>query len=250
MTDTTPTLLLLDTPHDQQNFPDLLPTTPTHLDLPSPPGRSDIRTPDEELYGVTLLQKLVTEAHLRNLSKLVVPVPLISLPRTASDEHMTDGAVEAHAAVADLLDACRPLIRKCLDVGAVNVLISPLSPKCIATLEMCAYKARRDAARERQARMEIIRGRKRSWVGVNEQKPFAYLREEMVAGLMKGICRLDNDDEQIAAAHVAVAPNRQAAVAAAVGHWHFSAYDFSDDELLVGAVFMFKHVLAVPALEQ
>lgn len=213
----------------------------------------DIRTPDEELYGLTLLQKLVTEAQLRNVSKLVVPVPVISLPHTddaATSEHMTDGAVEADVAAPGMLDAYRPLIRKCLDIGAVDVLISPLSPKCIATLEICAYKARRDAAREQQAIMEITRGRKRSWVGVNEQKPFAYLREEMVAGLMKGICRLDTEDSRIGGAHIAVSPERQAAVAAAVGHWHFDAHDFSEDELLVGAVFMFKHALALPDLER
>lgn len=213
----------------------------------------DIRTPDEELYGLTLLQKLVTEAHLRNVSKLVVPVPVISLPHAddvTASEHMTDGAVEANVAAPGMFDIYRPLIRKCLDIGAVDVLIKPLSPKCIATLEICAYKARRDAAREQQAIMEITKGRKRSWVGVNEQKPFAYLREEMVAGLMRGICRLDIDDGHIGAAHIAVSPERQATVAAAVGHWHFAAHEFSDDELLVGAVLMFKHAFAMPDLEQ
>ncbi|KJZ78995.1 hypothetical protein HIM_01768 [Hirsutella minnesotensis 3608] len=250
-TDTTPTLVLLDTPHDEFNLAVRPQSSATSkpLNLLSPPGYMDIRAPDEELYGLSLLQKLVTEAHLRNVSKLVVPVPVISLPQpvaTAVRKHMTDGVVEDPG----MLDAFRPLIRTCLDIGAVDVLISPISPKCIATLEICAYKARRDAAREQQALMEITKGRKRSWVGINEQRPFAYLREEMVSGLMKGICRLDNDDEKkIAGAHIAVSQERQAALAASVGHWHFSAHEFSDDELLLGAVYMFKHVLALPELE-
>jgi hypothetical protein len=29
--------------------------------------------------------------------------------------------------------------------------------------------------------------RKRSWVGVEEEKPYAYLREQMVSSLMEGI---------------------------------------------------------------
>jgi 3',5'-cyclic-nucleotide phosphodiesterase len=32
------------------------------------------------------------------------------------------------------------------------------------------------------------RTRKMSWVGVDEEKPFAYLREAMVSNLMSGIC--------------------------------------------------------------
>ncbi|PHH88697.1 hypothetical protein CDD83_7194 [Cordyceps sp. RAO-2017] len=256
MTDTTPTLVLLDTPHEEPPPDQPPPSTSSsnHAEPPSPPGGLEIRRPDEQLYGLTLLQKLVTEAHLRNVSKLVIPVPVISLPGSALaiiNDHMTDGAIESHPDYAlASLDAYRPLIRKCLDIGAVDVLISPLSAKCIATLEICAYKARRDAARDQQALMEITKGRKRSWVGVNEQKPFAYLREAMVSGLMKGICRLDADDGPIAGAHIAVSPERQVAVATAVGHWQFSAHEFSDDELLVAAMLMFKHALAMPDLER
>jgi hypothetical protein len=97
--------------------------------------------------------------------------------------------------------------------------------------------------------MEIRRGRKRSWVGVNEQKPFAYLREAMVSGLMNGICRLSPEEDQIINGHIAVSTERQRAVAAAVGHWHFCAHSFTEDELLVGAMVMFQHALSLPQLE-
>ncbi|PHH72854.1 hypothetical protein CDD80_4210 [Ophiocordyceps camponoti-rufipedis] len=252
MTDPTPTLVLLDTPHDDA-FSTLSspvsPTSPLHAEPPSPPGGREIRRPDEELYGLTLLQKLVTEAHLRNVSKLIIPVPVLGLsdPAAAVTGPMTDGAVETSG--LGLLYAHRPLLRKCLDIGAVDVIISPLSAACIATLEMCAYKARRDATREQQALLEFAKGRKRSWVGVNEQKPYAYLREAMVSGLMRGICRLDHDDGRIAGAHIAVSLERQTALALAVGSWHFCAHSFTDDELLVAAMLMFKHALAMPELE-
>ncbi|KND95012.1 3',5'-cyclic-nucleotide phosphodiesterase regA [Tolypocladium ophioglossoides CBS 100239] len=255
MTDMTPTLVLLDTPHDEHISEPRSSSRPSSArhESSSPAGAAEIHRPDEELYGLTLLQKLITEAHLRSISKLMVPVPIISYPDSVTSvpsEQMTDGAVETLSIPAGTLTAHRRLIRKCLDLGAVDVIISPLSSKCITTLEICAYKAHRDAAREQQAIMEITKGRKRSWVGVNEQKPFAYLREAMVSGLMKGICRLDADEAQIASAHMAVSSDRQAAIAAAVGDWHFCAHEFSDDELLVASMVMFKHALAVPELER
>jgi hypothetical protein len=43
---------------------------------------------------------------------------------------------------------------------------------------------------------------------------------------------------------------RKAAVANAVGTWSFSAHDFTDDELLHGALVMLEHVLSMPELEK
>ncbi|KAH0494198.1 hypothetical protein TgHK011_000827 [Trichoderma gracile] len=244
MMDMTPTMVLLDTPHDEW-IPDPLPNA-SSADPNFVNRDSEIHTPDENLYGLTLLQRLITEAHLRSISKLVVPIPIISYPD--SREQMTDGTAEPSSNPAGSQPVSRKLIRRCLDLGAVDVIISPLGPKCIATLEICAYKAHRDAARDQQAMMEITKGRKRSWVGVNEQKPFAYLREAMVSGLMNGICRLSPEDDQIASAHIAVSSERQAVIAEAVGRWHFDAHEFSDDELLVAALQMFKHALTSPDL--
>ncbi|KHN95133.1 3'5'-cyclic nucleotide phosphodiesterase, catalytic domain protein [Metarhizium album ARSEF 1941] len=239
---------LLDTfGDDQRALSGSSPSTP-----PLVAQASEIHTPNEELYGLGLLQKIITEAHLRNISKLVVPVAVISHPETTvpnGGHQMTDGASEAAPVPQATLAANRQLMRTCLDLGAVDVLISPLSPKCTTTLEICAYKAHRDAAKEQQALMAVAKGRKRSWVGVNEQKPFAYLREAMVSGLMNGICRLDSNDGQLAGAHIAVSSTRQVEIADAVGRWHFCAHSFSDDELLVAALIIFKHALAEPELE-
>ncbi|RSL87496.1 hypothetical protein CEP52_015502 [Fusarium oligoseptatum] len=253
MLDLKPTLILLDTPHDE----------PIHESRrrplsPSPSCTSstedvDIHTPDEDLYGLGLLQKIITEAHLRGMSKLIVPIPVISNPQIehpSTNGQMTDGAVEPLTSPLGSLDANRQLIRRCLDLGAVDVIISPLSDKCITSLEICAYRAHRDAAKEQQTLLEIRQGRKRSWVGVNEEKPFAYLREAMVSGLMNGICRLSTNDDQINNAHVAVSSERQTAIAAAVGSWRFCAHSLSDDELLVAAMDMFRHALSMPELER
>lgn len=255
MYNATPTLVIIDTPHDEK-IPAALPTA-TPAGAPSAEA-FDIHTPDEQLYGLALLQKLITESQLRSMAKLIIPVPIISVaPATLagaaagiSVAASTDGATEDPS--LQTLDAHRPLVRRCLDLGAVEVIISPLNNKCISTLEIAAYKANRDASRDAQALREISAGRKRSWVGVsvgNEQKPFAYLREAMVSGLMKGICRVDQDDEQIVSAHIAVSAERQEQITAAVGRWHFCAHSFTDDELLVAAMLMFKHALEMPALE-
>ncbi|KAH7170551.1 hypothetical protein EDB81DRAFT_169827 [Dactylonectria macrodidyma] len=251
MLDLKPTVVLLDTPHDEH-----VPEPRNRSMSPSPSCESDegadIHTPDEALYGLDLLQKIITEAHLRGMSKLVVPIPMISGSNGAMSvsEQMTDGAVEPFNAPLGSLASNRRLIRRCLDLGAVDIIVSPLSSKCIPTLEICAYRAHRDAAKEQQTLMEIRQGRKRSWVGVNEEKPFAYLREAMVSNLMKGICRLSSSDDQINKAHIAVSSERQAAIALVVGSWHFCAHSFTDDELLVAAMAMFKHALAMPDLER
>lgn len=255
MMDMTPTIVLIDTPHDER-IPDLYMSMSSSSHRDSVIGRSgEIHTPDENLYGLNLLQRLITETHLRSISKLVVPVPIISCseePVPTSNGPMTDGAVEPFTVTIppSVLAAHRPLIRRCLDLGAVDVIISPLNSKCITTLEICAYKAHKDASRDQKALLEVTKGRKRSWVGINEHKPFAYLREAMVSGLMNGICRLGPEDDQITSAHIAVSSERQAAIATAVGRWHFCAHSFSDDELLVASMVIFKHALTMPELER
>lgn len=254
MLDLRPTIVLLDTPCDADisNPRATSPPSPSPSDDPAA-EEINIHTPNEDLYGLGLLQKIVTEAHLRSMSKLVVPVPILRHPEAEHSPlngQMTDGAVEPMLMPFDPLTANRQLVKRCLDLGAVDIITNPLSSNCIATLEICAYRAHRDAAREQQALREIRQGRKRSWVGVNEEKPFAYLREAMVSGLMSGICRMSSNDDQIHNAHIAVSSDRQTAIAEAVGSWRFCAHSFTDDELLVAAMGMFRHALAMPDLER
>jgi hypothetical protein len=44
--------------------------------------------------------------------------------------------------------------------------------------------------------------------------------------------------------------DRKTFVEHAVGTWAFSAHDFTDDELLYGALVMLKHALQMPELER
>lgn len=143
------------------------------------------------------------------------------------------------------------LVQTCIDFGAVDVMTGPLQPQNIESLEVHAYKAQQASTKERDALIAARKNRKRSWVGVDTGgKPFAYLREAMVAGLMRGICRLDDDDEtSLGTFRISISAERQAFIAEAVGQWNFCAHDFSDDELVVAASLIFSHALSMNELE-
>ena len=56
---------------------------------------------------------------------------------------------------------------------------------------MHAYRRYKEVSKEDSNFALTKRNRKRSWVGIDEERPYAYLREVMVSGLMDGICNPD-----------------------------------------------------------
>ncbi|KAI1808419.1 3',5'-cyclic-nucleotide phosphodiesterase regA [Daldinia bambusicola] len=256
-----PTLVLIDTPYDEQVLDPLPPERDHSPFSESEQDEQKNGQLDEELYGLRLLERIVYETHLRSLTKLVVPIPVISFPllRTppANDGINDDPPQPAYADYLSEVPGAtgksltnRALLRKCLDSGAVDVMASPLHIKTLTTLEVHAYRAHKEAAREQQAALEVRRGRKRSWVGVHEEQPYSYLREAMVSGLMRGICHSGEDPEdRIGNVKVNVPSDRRSQIAKAIGKWHFSAHDFCDDSLLIAAILMFKHAFSMPELE-
>lgn len=136
-----------------------------------------------DLYGVHLLLHLTSQIQQQALSKLVVPVVLLTGTgkANASANLHINGFAESHDCV-DTLNTVRYL-----DAGAADVVTSPLSKDQVHGLAVHAYRAYKEVIRE-DSRFLAKRGRKISWVGVDEAKPFAYLREAMVSGLMSGIC--------------------------------------------------------------
>jgi hypothetical protein len=259
-----PTLVLIATPHDQEDLepmPRSREPSPHSRGSARPEGES--RLEEEDLNGVRLLERIVYETHSRNISKLVVPIPIVTFPALQSPTPTIDTEdLPSQASYADYLGVpadsankpskSRSLLRRCLDSGAVDILASPLHVKTLTTLEVHAYRAHKEALREQQMQMEFRKGRKRSWVGIHEEKPFAYLREAMVSGLMNGICKsgCDDDDTLIGSINICVPFEKQSEIAAAVGRWDFCAHDFTDDQLVVAASVMFKHAFSLPELEQ
>jgi len=233
MVELRPTIVLLDTPSDDALFEQV----PERCRSQSPRSAgNEIRTPDDEkVYGLKLLQRIISEAHLRSLSKLIIPIPVISWTSSSSSSSSSSSVLG--------------LVQRCIELGAVDVATSPLSAAGVLNLRKCIYKAHQDAVREQRMLMQVRRGRQRSWVGVSEGKPYAYLREAMVSGLMKHICRPGDGDERISNVQLTVSSERRAAIAVAVGQWSFNAHAFTDDELIVAAMVMFRHALDMPELE-
>lgn len=261
-----PTLVLIDIPYDDQ----LNERPPRDLRTPSPSSKQEIEglhyEPEQaEAYGLSLLQWIASEIQYQSLSRLVVPVAVVAVPehtnfsmpgrgRTSlrSDDQMNftsfPSTPKRKAGLVTPLDQRRTM--RYLDTGAVDVLTSPLLHERLPSLAIHAYRAHKDASKEHRALLEMKRGRKRSWVGVDDQKPYAYLREAMVSGLMDGICKLGYDDEPFSHIRISVSLDRRERIAAAIGSWQFSAHEFTDDELLHAALLMLQHALAMPELEK
>ena len=245
--DLKPTVVLISTPHDERIPIHEQSRPPSPHSVPPRELESAPNTPPAgDAYGLRLLQRIVSEAHLRNLSKLIVPVSVITFPES---EPATD-AVQASKFKTNRAFN-RPLMKGCLKLGATDVFFSPIQPQSITSLEIRAYWAHKSVARDQQAVLELQRGRKRSWVGIADNRPYAYLRENMVASLMRKICQMEEGDElPVDAVRISVSSQRKRIVAEAVGSWHFSAHDFNDDELVEASALMFKHALSMPELKE
>ncbi|EFX00291.1 3'5'-cyclic nucleotide phosphodiesterase [Grosmannia clavigera kw1407] len=261
MLDLKPTIVLIDTPYDER-IPmedQTRSRSPSPHSAPQTGVDEDPFSPSaDDVYGLRLLQRIVSEAHLRNLSKLVVPVPVIDFPESRANTSYGSAAlspeidgflsIEPQPPRPDR-PANRPLLKRCLTLGATDVLLSPIHSQCITGLEIHAYWAYKSAVRDQQVLSEFRRGRKRSWVGISDTRPYAYLRENMVATLMRRICQMDDAAElPVETVRLSVAARRKTVISKEIGNWHFSAHDLSDDELVEASALMFKHALSMPEL--
>lgn len=253
-----PTIVLIGTPHDERIPLDEQSRSPSPHSTPRNEAGSVPNTPPtDEVYGLRLLRRIVSEAHLRNLSKLIVPVSVIKFSESEDapapvSQSPDEDAETSSAQLFKMKRALnRSLLKGCLKLGATDVLFSPIQPQSITSLEIRAYWAHKSAARDQQALLELRRGRKRSWVGIADNRPFAYLRETMVASLMRRICQMEEGDElPVDAVRISVTPRRKQIVASSIGNWHFSAHDYDDDELIEASALMFKHALSMPELAE
>jgi 3',5'-cyclic-nucleotide phosphodiesterase len=145
---------------------------------------------------------------------------------------------------SDIIDA--QLMLQCLDAGALDVVKSPLDKAGIMGLTVHAYRIYKNAQKEQTGFMAMAkRSRKQSWVGMEEEKPYAYLREAMVKKLLKGICEPQNVIEDYQHRDLYVQESRRAAVAQAVCSWSFNGHDFTEDELVYAGYYMLNHALQV-----
>jgi hypothetical protein len=203
-----------------------------------------------------------SEIQSKNFSKLVIPVAILSsLDRDWASNTLPSPSVQGSQVLTDTVRLVRYL-----DAGAVDVLSSPLSKASAHGLAVHAYRVHKEVSREESGYLAAKKNRKLSWVGVNEAKPYAYLREAMVSTLMSGICNPDTVGDSLESTYgepetpnelvsnscrnISVDQDRQAFAAQAIGTWSFSAHDFNNDELVYCCLLMLKHALQMPELEQ
>jgi hypothetical protein len=203
-----------------------------------------------------------SEIHSKNFSKLVIPVVILSgLDRDWASSTLPSPSVHGPQVLTDTVRLVRYL-----DAGAVDVLSSPLSKDSVHGLAVHAYRVHKEVSREESRFLTAKKNRKLSWVGVNDAKPYAYLREAMVSTLMSGICNpetvgdsLDSTYDDLETPNELVSNNprdlfvdqdRRAFAAQAIGTWSFSAHEFTDDELVYCCLLMLRHALQMPELEQ
>ncbi|KAF2709447.1 HD-domain/PDEase-like protein [Pleomassaria siparia CBS 279.74] len=244
-----PTIVLIDIPYDEEQRMRRLSREPR---TPSPSAtrlaRTNTNEPDD-IYGMHLLTHISSEIQSKNFSKLVIPVVILSgLDRDWASDTLPSPSVHGSQVLTDTVRLVRYL-----DAGAVDVLSSPMSKDGVHGLAIHAYRVHKEVSREETGFLLAKRNRKLSWVGVNDEKPYAYLREAMVSTLMGGICNPESVGDSLDSTYEFpdllsnLPPN---AAANAIGTWSFSAHDFTDDELVYCCLLMLKHALKMPELEQ
>lgn len=219
--------------------------------------------------GLALLEHISTEMSTSSISKLVVPLAMIyntgsehptshtytstRLSRPSSGGFPGFGSPSSsprRAAGKAALSEHQQMLR-CVDTGATDVLTSPLQGERLRGLTVHAYRAHKEALKERAKFLAQKSVRKRSWLGNNDNKPYAYLREAMVSGLMKGICNPDEELHPIDLKRLpSLEPRREEVLSRALGSWAFSAHDYSEDELIHAAFLMLQHALTIPELDK
>ncbi|KAF2275888.1 HD-domain/PDEase-like protein [Westerdykella ornata] len=242
-----PTIVLIDIPYDEEQRLKRLSREPR---TPSPTATRTRRSDTaelEDLYGFHLLTHVSSEIQSQNFSRLVIPIAILSGFDRGS---MTPTTFPASAQQTPQLLTDPLRLARYLDAGAVDVLSSPLSADNVQGLAVHAYRIHKEVSRAEAAFLTTKRKRKLSWVGVNDTKPYAYLREAMVSSLMSGICNPETVGESLDPRDLYVDEDRRPVIAAAIGSWAFSAHDFTDDELLYGALLMVKHALEMPEVEE
>ena len=165
--------------------------------LPSLRRELSASSEPEDIYSFVLLQHIAMEIADSNLSKLVIPIAMTHHWETSSSaQHSSSGRqprpssygfnrLSGSAKVVDRepINPSAPVdprrMMKCLEAGAVDVLTSPLQKDRVYGLTAHAYRAHKEASKDQTAFLATKRLRKRSWVGVDEARPYAYLRESM-----------------------------------------------------------------------
>lgn len=205
-----PTLVILEASAERDNEHDRTQRTSQPLSdslhVNKRPGLTAVSI-DSDVYGLALLQRIYAEISSTKFSKLVVPIAMIPISNNDANGSNVDrhsqGSRPSHLSSGSLHRISGPTTSKsresnntgasvslqqmahCLDAGAAEVLTSPLRRNRVYDLVTHGYRAHKEACKDRAALLATTRLRKRSWVGFDDTKPYAYLREEMYVAVKR-----------------------------------------------------------------
>jgi len=167
----------------------------------SPIPHREPESPDpEDFYSIQLLQHIANEIAYSNYSKLIIPIAMThnlegflaaADPRRSGrpNHHTSDSFSRLDAEIPkpefdpNIHGPSAPVnpkrMLRCLESGAVDVITSPLNRDRAYGLVVHVHRARNESVQDQAAFLATMQLRKRSWVGMDKEKPYAYLRESM-----------------------------------------------------------------------
>jgi len=180
-----PTVVLIAVPSDDENQPN---TSGRDDRSPSPMSSAQPDLAKSETKTIALLKELANRTETENASAAIIPVIVLHisafeiLSEVSGVTEEVRGRLERRYA-----NDARPVHpEEYLNAGAFDILPGPLTHDRAHGLRTLAYRAQKDFAK--RGLLQPKPQRRTSWVGVAEEKPFAYLREAMVSRLMDSIC--------------------------------------------------------------
>ena len=144
----------------------------------------------DESYGLQLLSRISSDIQVQDGPSVIIPVALLRSqesesgfghgrgPSVSSAFYQTSESASTTSEERTVVIDSKTML-KCLDAGAVDVLPSPLEKVRVMGLTVHAYRVYKNATKEQSRFLTTKRHRKQSWVGVDDHKPYAYLREAM-----------------------------------------------------------------------
>ena len=151
----------------------------------------------EESYGLPLLSKIVSDLQIQEEGVLIVPIA-ITRTKTGMTPTFEEGPEKADSPQGSGKSSSRPslasstsstskqpapgdpqLMLRCLEAGAVDVVLGQLDHTRVLSLNSHTYRAYKVAKGRQSSFLSMQRTRRQSWVGMDETKPYAYLREAM-----------------------------------------------------------------------
>ncbi|KAI5288933.1 3',5'-cyclic-nucleotide phosphodiesterase [Ascosphaera aggregata] len=200
--------------------------------LRTPRGRHPSLTlpfDENDAYGLRLLSRSASDLQVYGGPNVIIPIAVFRQSQSGNLQEE---------------------LPQCLDAGAVDVLTCPLDGSKLNALKVHAYRTKKKLEKEKQRFLSPQYFRKQSWVGMEEQQPYGYLREAMVSKLLKSICNPETVIEDVIPPVLDIPEDRKRLIESEVAKWSFSAHKFSDDELLYAGCVMVRHALKMPNLDQ